>query len=53
MTPIEIMFATQQAMRDTFKRAHNTNKKMFTTGIDVCRLAGHAGVDLGDDARYI
>ena len=33
------------------KRAQDTSKKAFETGIDVIRLAGACGVDLGDEAR--
>merc|ERR1711931_589427 len=40
MTPIEIMFATQAALRETMNRAQDTSKKAFETGIDVIRLAG-------------
>merc|ERR1711970_1281105 len=51
MTPIEIMFATQAALRETMNRAQDTSKKAFETGIDVIRLAGATGVDLGAEAR--
>jgi len=51
MTPIEIMFATQAALKETMNRAQDTSKKAFETGIDVIRLAGACGVDLGDEAR--
>merc|ERR1712157_428985 len=51
MTPIEIMFATQAALKETMNRAQDTSKKAFETGIDVIRLAGSCGVDLGDEAR--
>ena len=33
------------------QRAQDTSKKAFETGIDVIRLAGACGVDLGDEAR--
>ena len=51
MTPMEIMFATQQAMRDVMQRANNTQKRMDTTGIDVCRLAAQCGVNLNEEAQ--
>lgn len=51
MTPMEIMFATQQAMRDVMQRANHTQKRMDTTGIDVCRLAAQCGVNLNEEAQ--
>lgn len=51
MTPMEIMFATQQAMRDVMHGAQNTKKCMDATGIDVCRLAAQCGVNLNEEAQ--
>lgn len=51
MTPMEVMFATQQAMRDVMSRANGTSKRMDRTGIDVVRLAAQCGVNLNQDAE--
>merc|ERR1712136_620426 len=45
MTPIEIMFATQMAMRDVFDRSKTTRRKADITGMDIDRLAAEAGVE--------
>merc|ERR1712193_413489 len=44
MTPIEIMFATQMAMRETFDKARTNRNKVEMTGGKVDRLAAMAGV---------
>ena len=45
---MEIMFATQQAMRDVMHSANNTSKRADRAGIDVVRLAAECGVNLND-----
>ena len=49
MTPMEVMFATQEAMRNVLHGANNTSKRMDKTGIDVVRLAAECGVNLNDE----
>merc|ERR1712136_555987 len=49
MTPIEIMFATQMAMRDVFDRSKTTRRKADITGMDIDRLAAEAGVETDPD----
>ncbi|CAG5080302.1 Oidioi.mRNA.OKI2018_I69.PAR.g9534.t2.cds [Oikopleura dioica] len=44
MTPMEIMFATQAAMKETLQNALNTNSKCHLTGSSIDRLSHLAGV---------
>ncbi|CBY13591.1 unnamed protein product [Oikopleura dioica] len=44
MTPIEIMFATQAALKETFASAVNNNRKAMMTGSSIERLGALAGV---------